>query len=85
MPGLISATRKIGRRTCDHASVETRSDPRTSRIKDARFNAGPSLSQNLSFHWLIRRVNVATGSAGLVKSVLAVYVGLHARLPRLDH
>jgi hypothetical protein len=51
-------------------------------MKDARCNAGPSLSQNLSFHWLIRRVNAATVCAGLVKSVLAVYVALHARRGR---
>lgn len=55
-------------------------------MKDARCNAGPSLSQKLSFHWLIRPVNAATQSAGLVKSVLAVYVGQHAwRRRGFDH
>jgi hypothetical protein len=52
-------------------------------MKDARCNAGPSLSQNLSFHWLIRPVNAATQSAGLVKSVPAVYVGGRTRRGRV--
>lgn len=64
----------MGRRTCDHASVQMRSDPKTIKMKDARCNAGPSLSQKQSFHWLTSCVNVATLGAGLVKMVQAVYV-----------
>jgi cytochrome c oxidase cbb3-type subunit 3 len=51
-------------------------------MKDARCNAGPFLSQKQSFHWLIRGVNVATRALGLVKMVLAVYVGQHPRRGR---